>query len=82
MNTTSTPAQTALDELLRRNPAIDPELLAQARRTAELLRQLGLLSTEPTEAIRPFTRRRQEPKKPAPVSNWAAARGIQFTKAG
>jgi hypothetical protein len=82
MKTASTSLQTALDELVRRNPAIDTELLDQARRAAELLRQLGLLSTEPTEAIRPFTRRRQERSEPTCVSNWAATHGIQFTKAG
>jgi hypothetical protein len=80
MNTTSPPPQTALDELLRRNPTIDPALLAQVRRDAEMLRQFGLLSTEPAEAIRPFTRRPQEPNARAPVSGWAAARSIQFTK--
>jgi len=60
MSTASTPSQTAMHELLRRNPAINPELLAQVKQATELLRQLGLLSTEPTEAIRLFTRRHQE----------------------
>ncbi len=60
-NPLPTPSLTALDELLRRNPVIDPELLAQARQAAEFLRKLGLLSTEPTEVIRPFTRPHPKP---------------------
>jgi len=80
MNIASTLLRTALDELLRRNPTIDPGLLDQVKRATEMLRQLGLLSTEPTEAIRPFTRRHPEPTERARVSNWAAAQGIQFPK--
>lgn len=80
MNTSPIPSLTALDELLRRNPAIDPDFLAQARQAAEFLRRLGLLSTEPTEALRPFTRRRPKPVEPTSASNWISAPGIRFTK--
>jgi hypothetical protein len=80
MNNKASSQLTALDELVCRNPAIESAKLAQARQAAELLRKLGLLSTEPATAIRPFTRRRPVPSGPAGENNWAAAAGIQFTK--
>ncbi|MBL8798333.1 MAG: hypothetical protein JNM56_30845 [Planctomycetia bacterium] len=83
MNTTPTLSQTAFDELLRRNPAIDPELLTQVQQATALLRQLGLLSTEPTEAIRPFGRRCRETAERPKFSNWpSTARNIQLNKLG
>jgi hypothetical protein len=70
----------ALDELVRQVPNIDPNVLAEARQAAELLRKLGLLSTEPVEAVRPFNRQLGEATEPKPPNNWAKLTGIQFTK--
>lgn len=63
---TNTPP-TALDELLRRNPKIAADVLRRAQEIGETLRRLGLLTTTPREAIRPF--RRQPPRKIASSSD-------------
>lgn len=77
MNTTPE-RETALDELLRRIPSVDPAILKQVREVTELLRKMGLLSTEPAEVIRPFQR------KPLPKSTsairWGAKTDIQFSE--
>lgn len=70
------------DELVRLVPAVDPAVIEQARQAAELFRRLGLLSTAPTEAVRPFTRRPAGDANPAGVSNWSAPAGIRFNRAG
>lgn len=45
------------DELKRRSPTTNSDVLRQARETLETLRRLGVSSTTgPSEAIRPFNR--------------------------
>ena len=70
MNPTEPPKMTALDELLRR-ATIDSRVLEIARNAGEMLRRLGLLSTEPAEAIRPFRRRPASLPKQSGVAGWA-----------
>jgi hypothetical protein len=77
---TDKPPETALEELLRRTPGVDPAVLAQARQAAEMLQKLGLLTTEPTEAFRPFTRRPHTSAKPPSVGNWKTQQSVQFNQ--
>lgn len=71
---------TAADQLILQNPMIRPEVVAEAQQAAEMLRKLGLLSTKPTEAIRPFNRRPADTLQPTAVRGWAAATDIRLTK--
>jgi hypothetical protein len=64
--------ETALDELLRQIPCVDPATLEQVRQATDFLRKLGLLSTEPAEIIRPFQR------KPLPKSTSAIRWGTKL----
>jgi hypothetical protein len=78
MNTLPPHDPTALDELIRLAPGTDTAAVEQARRAADLLRGLGLLSTEPSGVISPFTR---HPSVPPPPPGWTVARTIRFDPA-
>jgi hypothetical protein len=80
MTLNPTPRPTALDELVRRAPAIDTEALAQARQAAQFLRSLQLLSTQPATVIRPFTRRRPKPSYPTAANTWKTVRDVCLAK--
>ncbi len=79
-STAPKPAPNAADALVREVPTIRPEVVIEGQRVAEWLRSLGMLSTTPSEPIRPFTRR---PAVSLPTlgmrsctaGGWTAARG-------
>ena len=79
MNTPLSIRPTALDALEARVPGLNPDELLKAKQAADLLRSLGLLSTEPAEAIRPFKRR---PINPTPTNVLGGPRnsGIDFAR--
>jgi hypothetical protein len=80
MNALPQPKPTALDELLRLTPEIDPGVLDATRQATELARKLGLLSTSPAEVLSPFARRVVKIPGAQPQTTWATTSDITFDK--